>query len=57
MEKGAYEGRTLLVGASFPWGDAKPWLAEAVPECATGFPSAQQDPASLPPPSEWAMGE
>jgi cinnamoyl-CoA reductase len=57
MEKGDYEGRTLLVGASFPWGDAKPWLADVVPECATGFPTAQEDRSSLPPPSDWAMGE
>ena len=57
MEKGDYEGRTLLIGASFSWGDAKPWLADAVPECATGFPAAQQDRSSLPPASDWAMGE
>jgi nucleoside-diphosphate-sugar epimerase len=57
MEKGDYEGRTLLIGASFPWGDAKEWLADAVPECATGFPTAQEDRSTLPPPSEWAMGE
>jgi len=55
MEKGSYEGRTLLVGASFPWGDAQPWLADAVPECAENFPSVLQDPASLPPPEDWAM--
>lgn len=57
MEKGDYEGRTLLIGASFPWGEAKPWLADAVPECATGFPTAQQDRSSLPSASDWAMGE
>ena len=48
-------GRTLLIGASFPWGDAQPWLAEAVPACAPNFPTAKQDPASLPAPANWAM--
>jgi nucleoside-diphosphate-sugar epimerase len=55
MESGTYEGRTLLIGASFPWGDAQPWLAEAVPACAPNFPIAKQDPASLPAPANWAM--
>lgn len=56
MENSQYSGRTLLIGASFPWGDAKPWLAEAVPACADGFPARQQDTNSLPPPQDWAMG-
>jgi len=57
MEKGSYEGRTLLIGASFPWAEAQPWLTEAVPECSAGFPTALQDLASLPPPEDWAMAQ
>jgi nucleoside-diphosphate-sugar epimerase len=55
METEGYVGRTMLVGASFPWADAQPWLAAAVPECAGAFPAKQQDPASLPAPEHWAM--
>jgi len=55
MERASYEGRTLLIGASLPWGDAEPWLAEAVPGCAANFPGARQDPAALPPPEHWPV--
>ena len=44
-----------MIGASFDWAEAQPWLAAAVPACAAAFPTRRQPPEELPAPAYWAM--